>query len=132
MREIFKNKSAKFYFDQQSQVFKAIFYGLVNMKNILEAFDYVIKNGASIPTKVIISDLTGLTGTFTMLLDYMEKDLYPYLSSKGVIANALVISPELDPFIKFSVLKLAKLDLGVKIEVFEDVESAEQWINKFL
>ena len=131
-QEVFTNKNVKFYFDKDTQIFSAVFQGLVNMNNILEAFDYVIKKGSSIPTKIVLSDLTALKGTFTMLLDYMQNNLYPYLASKGVVANALIINPSLDPFVKFSVRKLSKLDLGVEIEVFEDKESADKWIDEIL
>lgn len=127
---IYENNSVKFYFDSETRIFRANFYGAVNMDNIIKAFNFIISNPNELSTVAILSDLTNLKGTFTMLMDYFEEKLYPYLNSKGILCDAIILND--DAFTKFSVKKLeGKIDY-IKIKQFKDEKSAIKWINHII
>lgn len=127
---VYENNSVKFFFDEKSGIFKAVFIGKVNMENTVTAFNYVLSNPNKFSTKAIISDLTKLQGTFTMLLDYLDEKLYPYLSSKGVLCDAIVLNN--DAFTKFSVIKLEKTISNFIIKSFTSLDAAEKWVQKII
>ncbi len=130
MNLLFENESVKFYFDPETRIFRANFYGTVNMKNITEAFNFVISNPSKTKTRAVLSDLTNLQGTFTMLMEYFETKLYPYLNSKGILCDAIILNN--DVFTKFSVKKLENTIDYIKIKQFNDESSAMNWINSII
>jgi len=130
MELIYENESVKFYFDSEKQIFRANFYGSVIMDNITEAFNFIISNPKDLNTLAILSDLTNLKGTFTMLMDYFEDKLYPYLNSKGILCDAIVLNN--DAFTKFAVNKLKSSIDYIKIKQFTDETDAMNWINSII
>jgi len=127
---IFENKSVKFYFNNETKIFKASFFGVVNIQLITEAFEFIISNPSDLGTKAVITDLTKLKGTFTMLMDYFEDNLYPYLNSKGIICDAIVLNKDI--FTKFSVKKLENAIDYIQIKTFTDEDEALAWIKLLL
>jgi len=130
MNLIYENESVKFYFDSDTKIFRADFYGVVIMNNITEAFNFIITSPNNLNTKAILTDLTNLKGTFTMLMNYFEDKLYPYLNSKGILCDAIVLNN--DAFTKFAVKKLENAIDYIKIKQFKDEESAMKWINSII
>lgn len=96
----------------------------------MKAFKFIVDNKDNLNSKAVISDLRDLRGTYTMLIDYLDENLYPFLAAKGVLCNALIINS--DAFIKFSTQKLSKTINSVQIKSFEDFESAEKWVNSVI
>ena len=127
MNLIYENDSVKFYFDPETRIFRANFYGLINMPNIIEAFNFIISNPSDLNTVAILSDLSQLKGTFTMLMDYFEDKLYPYLDSKGILCDAIILNH--DVFTRFSVKKLESTIDYIKIKQFKSEEEALDWIH---
>lgn len=127
---VYENESVKFYLNNENKVFRAEFYGAVDMKRIIEAFDFVVSSPENMDTKAIITDLTKMEGTFTMLMNYFETKLYPYLQMKGVLCDAIITNK--DVFTKFSVKKLGLSIDYVKIKAFTDEKSANEWIDSIL
>ncbi len=127
MTPIYENKSVKFFFDPETRIFRANFYGLVEMNSIIEAFNFIISNPKPMNAVAVLSDLSNLKGTFTMLMDYFEDKLYPFLNSRGILCDAMILNS--DVFTKFSVKKLETAIDAIKIKSFENEESAIQWIN---
>jgi len=130
MEKIFENESSRFYYDNNTRIFKAEFFGIVNVEKILEAFGFVIKNSEKFDTLAVLTDLRELKGTFTMLMDYFENQLFPYLASKGILCDAVILNQ--DAFTQFSVFKLVRTINLLQIKGFEDEESALEWINNII
>ena len=130
MNLVYENKSVKFFFDNETKIFRAEFYGLVNIQLITEAFAFIISSPSDLGTKAVITDLTNLKGTFTMLMDYFEETLYPYLNNKGILCDAIILNE--DVFTKFSVKKLESTIDYIQIKTFTDESKALDWIKTFL
>ena len=130
MNLLYENDSVKFYFDSETRIFRANFYGRLNMNNVIEAFNFIISNPSELNTIAILSDLRELKGTFTGLMDYFEDKLYPYLNSKGILCDAIILND--DVFTKFAVKKLESAIDYIKIEAFNNEDSAMEWINSIL
>lgn len=130
MELLFENESTRFYYDKETRISKMAFFGLVDMPKIMEAFKFIVDSKDKLNSKAVISDLRDLRGTYTMLIDYLDENLYPFLAAKGVLCNALIINS--DAFIKFSTKKLSKTINSVQIKSFEDFESAEKWVNSVI
>ena len=130
MKLIFENESVKFFYDDETRIFRANFYGAVNIEKITEAFNFIISNPNKLNTIAVLSDLTNLKGTFTMLMDYFDDKLYPYLNSKGILCDAIILND--DVFTKFAVKKLETAIDYIKIKTFKDEDSAMKWINSII
>jgi len=97
------------------------------MDNIIEAFTYVMQNTDKFTTKGVVSDLSNLSGTFTMLMDFFEQKLYPYMINKGISCQAFVLNS--DAFIKFSHRKLTNsVKDQIQTKVFENIDDAESLV----
>ncbi len=130
MEKIYENEVAKFYHDKTKKIFRAEFFGVVSPERALEAFNYAIKNFHKYPTKAILSDLTHLRGTFTMLLDFFDAQLFPFLAANGVLCDAIVLNN--DAFTTFSVYKMAQTINNVQIKSFNNEEEAMKWIENII
>ncbi len=126
MIQIFKNSCVQLFYYPELKISRINYTGIVDMEAMLEAFKFMIENGSKTESLAVIGDLTQLRGTYTMLLDYLKENVYPYMEEKGIKYNALILNT--DGFIKFSTRKLMEHINNVEIKAFDNEEKAFDWV----
>lgn len=127
MVQLFKNNSVELFYFPELRISKINYIGIINMEEILKAYKFIIEHPTLTQSFAVVSDLSRAEGTYTMLLDYLRDNVFPFIAQKGIKYNAMILNS--DPFIKFSTKKLIENIKDVEIKAFENEKDAFEWIN---
>lgn len=124
------NKSCFSVYEPEYKWLFSTFKGIVNYQLIMEH----LKNGQcfSQDNEILgaLVDLRSLRGSYYKLFEFLEKEAYPNLKSRGMITQAFIVSDDL--LIAHITEKLMDMfiRLNINARMFNDFDEAKVWLKE--
>jgi hypothetical protein len=126
MELIKENSFAKAEYNAENNIIYSKYGGKVDSKKALEVLEAQLKFSESNKVKAIHADLSDLSGTFTMINEWLEKNFFPVLIERGMVCHAFVVSPDI--FSGFALDNLIKRIGSFEMQTFKNSEKSEEWM----
>lgn len=126
---ILQNKGGVSSFDKDSKIVTSVYNGRANIKLAKEHLAALMNFYETHEVMGAVVNLSGVYGSFSKLLDYLEEVFYPHVQSHGLKAQAYVVSDDL--ILRNLGQRLSNIVAlqNIKVKVFKDEKGAEKWIR---
>ncbi|MEM1408021.1 MAG: hypothetical protein AAGG59_14670 [Bacteroidota bacterium] len=126
MEIIKENSFAKAEYDAGSSVIYSSYSGAVNIEKALEVLEAQLVFASKNNVRAIHANLSKLTGTFTMINEWLEKNFFPPMIEKGMECHALIVSSDI--FSQFAINDLVQRIGSFELQTFGDYMKGKDWI----
>jgi hypothetical protein len=127
MTEIFNGKSCKAAYIAEKKWMVFIFDGIPNIDEAKNMYVQVLEFMKTHKTIAFINDLKKLKGTFTKMNNWVVEQMRPAIKM-GLKYDALVVNDDI--FTSFAINDLMKKVTGLEIQLFQQMEEAEKWLDE--
>ncbi len=129
---ILKNKGGVSSFDEGSKIVTSVYKGRASIFLAKEHLRALMEFYNSEEAVGAIVNISGIYGSFSKLLDYLEDEFYPYVQSKGLKAQAYVVSDDLILSNLSKRLSSIVALQNIAVKIFKDEIEAEKWLKTCL
>ena len=124
------NKSCYSVYEPENKWIYSTFKGIVNYKLIMEHLQNGQRFSENHEILGALVDLRTLRGSYLKLFDYLEKEAYPNLKSRGLNTQAFIISDDIITTHVTGKLMEILTRLNIKAEIFTDIEQGRAWLQR--
>ena len=122
------NKSCYSVYETENKLIHSTFKGFVNYGLIMEHLENGQRFSQQNEILGALVDLRTLRGSYFKLFEFMEKEAYPKLKSRGLNTQAFIISEDI--LIAHVTDKLMDMfsRLNIKAQIFTEIKEARTWL----
>ena len=124
------NKSCYSVYEPENKWIYSTFKGIVNYKLIMEHLQNGQRFSQNYEILGALVDLRTLRGSYLKLFDYLERETYPNLKSRGLNTQAFIISDDIITAHVTGKLMEIFARLNIKAEIFTDIEQGRAWLQR--
>jgi hypothetical protein len=127
MTEIFNGMSCKAAYLAEKKWMVFIFDGIPNIDEAKTMYVQVLEFMKTHKTIAFINDLKKLKGTFTKLNSWVVEQMKPAIQM-GLKYDAMIVNEDI--FTSFAIDDLMKKVSVLEIQLFQNMEDAEKWLDE--
>ena len=122
------NKSCYSVYETENKLIHSTFKGFVNYGLIMEHLENGQRFSQQNEILGALVDLRTLRGSYFKLFEFLEKEAYPKLKSRGLNTQAFIISEDI--LIAHVTDKLMDMfsRLNIKAQIFTEIKEARTWL----